>query len=182
MGKKEFLEQLSKKLSVLPKNEREERLAFYSEMIDDRIEEGLTEAAAVASIGFVELPEEKPATKRRLTAWKIVLLVLGSPIWFSLLIAAFSLVLSLYISLWAVIVSLWAAFGSLVACSASIALGGIGFAIDGHVPTGLAMLGAGLVCGGLSIGFFYGCHWITKGTVLLTKKLMAWSFRKEKAL
>ena len=35
MCKKEFLDKLSKELAHLSKSEREERLAFYSEMIDD---------------------------------------------------------------------------------------------------------------------------------------------------
>jgi uncharacterized membrane protein len=65
MTKQEFLDRLAKKI---PKDEREERLAFYSEMIDDRMEEGMTEAEAVASIDPEILPEEKPATKRKMTA------------------------------------------------------------------------------------------------------------------
>jgi len=181
MTKQEFLEQLEGRL---PQNERKERLAFYSEMIDDRMEEGLTEEETVASIDLAEenIPEEPPKAKRQWTAGEIVLLVLGSPLWLSLLIAAFAVVFSLYVSLWAIIVSLWAVFGALAACAVSLTLAGSGFAVGVNMPSGFAILSAGFVCGGLSIIFFYGCHWITKGTVLLTKKLMAWSFRKEKAL
>ncbi len=43
MNKQAFLTQLRKGLSGLPQEDIEERLAFYSEMIDDRIEEGLSE-------------------------------------------------------------------------------------------------------------------------------------------
>ena len=180
MTKREFLEQLAGKL---PPNEREERLAFYSEMIDDRMEEGLTEEEAVASIDVAEenIPEEKPKSKRRLTAGEITLLVLGSPIWLSLLIAAFAVAFSLYASLWVILISLWAVFGSMVACGVCLSLAGVGFAAGVNVPSGLAMLGCGFVCGGLSIFCFYGCQWATKATVHLTKKLMAWIFRKEKA-
>ena len=180
MTKKEFLEQLAGKL---PQNEREERLSFYSEMIDDRMEDGLSEEEAVASIDVAEenIPEEKPKSKRRLTAGEITLLVLGSPIWLSLLIAAFAVAFSLYVSLWVILISLWAVFGSMAACGVCLSLAGVGFAVGVNVPSGLAMLGCGFVCGGLSIIFFYGCHWATKGTMLLTKKLMAWIFRKEKA-
>ncbi len=42
MTKQEFIAELRKGLSGLPKKELEERLTFYSEMIDDRMEEGLT--------------------------------------------------------------------------------------------------------------------------------------------
>ena len=42
MTKNEFLEQLRRGLSGLPMEDIDERLNFYSEMIDDRIEEGLS--------------------------------------------------------------------------------------------------------------------------------------------
>ena len=48
MNKQEFIALLRKGLSGLPQKELEERLTFYSEMIDDRIEEGLTETTAYA--------------------------------------------------------------------------------------------------------------------------------------
>ena len=44
MRKQEFLDTLRSRLSGLPRQELEERLAFYGEMIDDRMEEGLSEA------------------------------------------------------------------------------------------------------------------------------------------
>ncbi|MBR5538496.1 MAG: hypothetical protein IKU61_01205 [Clostridia bacterium] len=47
MNKQEFLEELRKGLSGLPKEDVRERLNFYGEIIDDRIEEGLTEEEAV---------------------------------------------------------------------------------------------------------------------------------------
>ena len=47
MKKKEFLDALSRGLSPLPKRERDERVNFYREMIDDRIEEGIPEEEAV---------------------------------------------------------------------------------------------------------------------------------------
>ena len=51
MTKKEFITELRKKLSKLPSREAAERLTFYSEMIDDRIEDGVSEEVAVASVG-----------------------------------------------------------------------------------------------------------------------------------
>ena len=49
MGKQEFLAQLRKGLQGLPQEDIEERLTFYSEMIDDRMEEGLSEEEAVSA-------------------------------------------------------------------------------------------------------------------------------------
>lgn len=37
---------------------------------------------------------------------------------------------------------------------------------------GLAMLGAGIACAGLSIFLFFGCIEITKGLIFLTKKMI----------
>ena len=50
MTKAEFLSVFKKKLSALPRKEREEGLSFYTEMIDDRMEEGLSEEEAVAEV------------------------------------------------------------------------------------------------------------------------------------
>lgn len=185
MSKQEFIDKLRAKLSGLPKQELEERLNFYSEMIDDRMEEGHSEQEAVSEIGsvdeiaaqivadipLVKIAKEKIKPKRRLKAWEIMLLVLGSPIWLSLLIAAFAVILSLYASLWSVIISLWAVFGSLVCCAFGGIVAGIVFVLSGNGLTGIAMFGAGFLCAGLSIFLFFGCKAATKGTLLLTKKI-----------
>ena len=184
MHKQEFLARLRRSLAGLPQGDIEERVSFYSEMIDDRMEEGCSEEDAIRQIGSVDevaaqivadvLPAERAgetaAPKRRLKAWEIVLLALGSPVWLSLLIAAFAVVLSLYISLWAVILSLWSSFGALIGCALGGVVAGIGFVCGGQSPVGVALIGAGIVCGGLSILLFYGCKSVTKGTLLLTKK------------
>lgn len=44
------------------------------------------------------------------------------------------------------------------------------FAVRGNALTGLAMIGAGIFCAGLSIFLFFGCKEATRGTLLLTKK------------
>jgi uncharacterized membrane protein len=54
LTKYEFLEKLQTKLRDLPESEVGERINFYSEMIDDRMEEGLSEEEAVAAVGTVE--------------------------------------------------------------------------------------------------------------------------------
>ena len=54
MNKLEFLKRLRKSLSGVSKKEKKERLNFYEEMIEDYIEEGLTEEQAVSKIGSTE--------------------------------------------------------------------------------------------------------------------------------
>lgn len=185
MLKQEFLDNLKSRLSGLPKQDIEERISFYSEMIDDRMEEGLTEEEAVLAIGSVEanaaqivagtplakIAKKKIMPKRRLKAWEIVLLALGSPIWISLAAAALAVIFSIYVSLWAVIISVWAAFGSLIGGAIGGAAVSVIFICQGNALTGMAMLGAGIVCAGLAIFMFFGCKAATKGILLLTKKL-----------
>lgn len=185
MTKLEFLASLRDRISDLPQEDATERLNFYAEMIDDRMEEGLSEEDAVLAIGSLDdiveqhgaelqrpkNTKKKTAPKRCQTAWKMVLLAVGSPIWLSLLIAAVAVVISLYASLWAVIVSLWAAFVALVGCAVGCLTGGAVFALSGHALSGLATVGAALVCAGLSIFAFFGCRAATKGARLLSKKL-----------
>ncbi len=185
MSKQEFLTQLRKGLSGLPQEDIEERLTFYNEMIDDRIEEGLSEYEAVSAIGTVDaiitqvladtpltkLVKEKVKPKRTLKAWEIILLVLGSPIWLSLLIAAFIVILAAYIVVWSVVITLWSIEASFAACSLEGIVSAAIFAFQGNGLTGLAMLSAGIICAGLSVFMFYGCKAATKGIFLLTKKM-----------
>lgn len=186
MTKLEFLAKLREKSSCLPQNDIEERLLFYSEMIDDRIEEGLSQEDAVLAVGSVDeiakqiiadtplanIVKEKIKPKRRLKAWEIVLIVLGAPLWLPLLIAAFAVLLSLYVSLWSVIISLWAVFVTLAACALGSVVIGLGFAFGANYLSGLAMVSAGVVCAGLSIFMFFGCKAAANGSLLLTKKIL----------
>ena len=55
MTKPEFLDKLQAGLLGLTESDAQERLNFYSEMIDDRMEEGLSEEQAVAQVGDVQV-------------------------------------------------------------------------------------------------------------------------------
>lgn len=188
MNKQDFLVQLRKGLSGLPQDDIEERLTFYKEMIEDRMEEGFSEEEAVSAIGSVEdivrqsiadiplakIAKERIRPKRHLKVWEVMLLTLGSPIWLSLSVAAAAIILSLYISLWAVMISLWALFGSLAICAVASIPGYMIYATHGSNAAGLAMLSAGIVCAGLSIFMFFGCRAATKAILMLTKKTTIW--------
>lgn len=184
MTKVDFLAALKNGLSCLPQKDIDERLNFYSEMIDDRIEDGLSEENAVKETGDVneiitqiiadiplsKLIKQKIKPKRRFGAWEITLLVLGSPLWLSLLIAALSVIFSLFAAFWSIVLSLWAVFVSLAACAVGILIAALILAIKGNVLTAAAMIGASFVCAGLSIFFFFICKAATKGAFYLTKK------------
>lgn len=188
MTKKEFLRTLEEKLSGFPQGERDERLVFYSEMIDDRIEEGLSEEAAVAAIGtpqkiaeqilkdtpLFKLAKEKIKPKRKLMAWEIVLLAIGSPIWLSLLVSAVAVIISLYAVLWSCIISLWAVFASVAGCAIGGLLGGTVFVFTASPAVGFAIIGGGIFAAGLAIFLFFGCKEATRGTLIFTKKIALW--------
>ncbi len=185
MTKQEFITALQSKLSGLPKENIEESLNFYSEMIDDRIEEGCTEEEAVSAVGSVDdisaqiiadiplakLAKERIKPKKRLAAWEIVLLVLGAPLWIPLLVAAISVILSLYAVIWSLIVSLWAVFGSFCACVVGGIVAGIVFLTTGNTVSGIAVIGAAICLAGLSIFMFFACKAATRDTAELTKKI-----------
>ncbi len=184
MRKEEFLNELRKKLAGLPKDDVDSRVEFYSEMIDDRIEEGKSEQEAIAEIGnvddivndiakdtpFVKLVKEKVKPKRALQTWEIVLLVLGFPLWFPLAVTGLSLCLVGYFLIWVF---------DLVACAVELALGasGIGglvvfFASLGNAgSTNMMALGIGLIGFGGAFIFYWVCVAMTKGTFRLSMKI-----------
>ena len=162
MTKKEFLEKGRKGLSGLPQEEIEERLAFYSEMIDDRMEEGLSETDAIKQIIATDetvsrlfsnssKKEEWQREKSAENGAKTALIVAGSPLWVVLVVTAFVIGISLLVTVWSVVIALWAVFVSLAVSAPVSVLGGIGIALLGRPLAGLAMIGIGLICAGLAV-------------------------------
>ncbi len=195
MNKQEFLDTLRAGLTGLTESDASERITFYSEMLDDRIEEGLSEEAAVAQIGSVDeivasilaeipqkqkdvitrvdkpthhMPSPEQTPKKRRSGRQILFLCLGAPLWLPLLIVAFAVLISLLASLWSAVVSLWAVFAALVGVGLGCTLGGVIMGISSSAVGGVAAIGAGLVSAGLSIPVFYGCAAVTKGSAWLT--------------
>ena len=185
MTKYAFLAKLGNALSGLPAADVEERLAFYGEMIDDRIEEGLSEETAVAAVGSIEeivnetladiplakLVKERVKPKRALRGWEVALIVIGFPLWFPLVLFALVVLLSLYVVLWSIVLSLWAV-------DLSLAAGGIGgvvfavvYAVQGFGFPALGSVGMGIASAGLSVLCFFVAVAVSKGTVIAGKKI-----------
>ena len=186
MKKNEFLWGLAEGLRGLPPEDLERWVDYYREMIDDRMDDGLSEEEAVADLGSLEeirgqiltetplprLVKESVRPRRKLRAWEIVLLVLGSPVWVPLIAAAVILVASVYLSIWAVLLSLYAADLSVAVTGLA---GGVALAqmlMAGRTAEGILFLGAGLVCIGLAILLFFGVNQLTKGLVWVTKRTL----------
>lgn len=120
MNKKEFLKELKGALSTLPRRERKERISFYSEIIDDKIEEGTPEKEAIKEVGSVSeiaaksITEAKnsiseiPSSRRSFTTQEKVVMIVGAPLWIPLAIAALAIIFSLYLIAYALLLTLWA--------------------------------------------------------------------------
>ena len=130
MNKQEFIDTLYKKLSKFPKKAFEDQINFYIEIIDDKVEDGLSEQEAIDQIGPIDtiveeiinnaslfkMVKEKVKPQRKLKTWEIVLITLGFPIWFPLLVAFLAVLFTLYIVMWVLILCLWVIFISFTLC------------------------------------------------------------------
>ncbi|MBQ6802768.1 MAG: DUF1700 domain-containing protein, partial [Oscillospiraceae bacterium] len=127
MNKIQFIAELKNRLSSLPPCDINKFIDYYSEMIDDRIEDGLSEEEAVNDLGnienivsqiFSEYPEktevystaEKTVSsgKKLSSGWIVLIAVLTSPIWIPLISSAASVVFSVIISVAAIMIVLYA--------------------------------------------------------------------------
>lgn len=185
MTKDEFMARLREALSGLPESEISRTLDFYDEMIDDRIEDGMTEAAAVEAAGPIEtivaqavtaaplgkLVRERVKPKGALPVWGIVLLVAGSPVWLPLLAAAVTIVLAVYAVLWSLALAVWCVCLGLGAG----VLGSIGcvvlWLIRSSPLAALAALGSAFVCAGGAILLFFGAKLATRGIIWLSRRV-----------
>lgn len=174
MNKQEFLDALRASLEGLPREDIEASLEFYGEAIDDRMESGLTEQEAVAEIGSVEevavqilsempLPKLiKARAKGSPSGWQIALIVLGSPVWLPLLLAAAICLLAAYLVVWSVVISFYA----LDAALAMGAIGGLAGTVQsltqGNFSGAGMAFGIGMISAGLSVLLFLGMGRVSK--------------------
>ena len=176
MDKYDFLLALEARLAGLPEADRQASLDFYSEMLDDLVEGGMTETEAVASLGspdaiaeeiLLEMPLPKlvkaKMKKRRLSGLEITLLAVGFPIWLPISIALLAVMFAIYISLWAVVLSLYAADLAFAVSAPAGILAAVVLFASGKPAAALLFLGAGLALAGLSILWFLLCNLTAKG-------------------
>lgn len=177
MSKAEFLKRLDDALSNLPKGERDKSVAFYDEIISDRMEDGMTEEEAVDSLGSVEeiarqIMRDTPVVPKfwgkikSCPPWLVIVLAIcGFPIWFSILAVICAGIISVFAGACGIILSLFL-------CVLAIGLAGIVgvvaffyFLYLGQIPFALFLFGAGLICIALTM-------FSVMGTVLITKQLI----------
>ena len=187
MSKDAFIGELRHRMAGLPKEAVDRTVEYYSELIADSMEDGLSEEEAVSRLGSLDeivanvvkdTPlsqivetriQEKKARRGGIRAWEVILLVLGAPLWLPLLLAVLAVVLALYVTLWAVVIALWAVVAAVILTGVVAVVAGIVELCRLHLPQGLVLLGGGLVCMGLCALLFLLMKLITVGTVKLCK-------------
>lgn len=187
MNKQEFLTELKKRLSGIPKKDIDQTIEFYEELILDKIEEGQTEEEAIASLDAIDeivkatlsnvsipkLVKEKFAPKRSLKTWEIVVIASTAIIWIPLAIVLLSVILSLYVGLWSGVIALAASTIS-VGASSLIIVGGILDLCIGHAASGIFTIGLALALLGTSLLLGLLTFKLSKLMVILCKKIILW--------
>ena len=196
MTKADFLQLLERALAQLPEEERRRNLEYYSELLDDMLEEGMTEAEATAKLGSPgqiaqNILQEMPLSKLVSTRMKpqsgwtplaIILAVVGSPVWVPLLLAAAAVVLALFVSIWALGAAAVAVVVGLAVAVVAAPIIAVRAAVL-TLPLGLLLLGAGLVLLGLCVlGGLMAvelCKLLWQLTAWLAHKIKGLFIRKE---
>ncbi|MBO7085567.1 MAG: DUF1700 domain-containing protein [Bacilli bacterium] len=184
MTKEAFILELRDRLAGISKEAIDSRIEFYSEMIDDAMEEGLSEEEAVSKVGSIDevvekileetplrnIVKEKTKNTRKPRGWEIVLLIVGFPLWFPLLLVAGILALVAYLLIWVFVLVLYIV---VIACAAG-SIAGIMLAVinvaGGNPVAGGIYIGCAIAGAGLAILMYYASIYITKLVIKVTKK------------
>lgn len=186
MTKQEFLSELERALGKLPHAEVEQALAFYDEAISDRIEDGLSEAEALAGLGPVDeiaaqIAAETPPIPRAIArantgsrTLNIVLLAVFSPIWIPVVLALAAAALAVYVAIWAVIAALWAV-DAVLALMPFAGLAALASTLGGGMPLpGVFAFGLSLVSSGFGLVASFAVFWASKLLFRATRSFARW--------
>ena len=196
MNKEKFILKLSQRLKDLDDEDTIKACEFYSEMISDRMEEGLKEEEAVEALGSIDFieseirgairndselpiidsneelkPMEPSKMKQELKGYQLALLILGFPLWFPLIITALSVALALYVVIWGVVASSYIANVALGISGISLLVAGFGFLFTANLSPAILSIGEALLAIGLAVLLFIGLKYITRLGIKLTKEL-----------
>lgn len=183
MSKIEFLEELRSKLKGLPKEDIDERIEFYSEAIDDRIEEGKTEEEAIKEIGTVdevvreiaedtpllELVKKKIKPKKERTEGEIILILLGFPVWLPIILSLLVIALVCYLLIWVLVIVTYSIEISLISVGVFGTIGSLFMVFAGGFQA--SNLALGLFSLGAACLFYFVCVKATKLTIKLSNKI-----------
>ncbi len=196
MTQSDFICELNSRLSGLPEEDINKSIDYYCELINDYIEDGKSEEEAVAALGSIDdivnqiytdtplmkLVKSKVKPNRAFRTWEIILLILGSPIWLSIVLAFAACVLAICISFWAVIVSLFATSFALAVSVVAIVIASFVLLFSKSFAQFAIFLGCAFVICGVCILLFIASKYLVKCAILMVKgffRLLKKSFVKK---
>ncbi len=175
MYKNTFLRHLRRSLQGLSSADINDSVAYYSEMIDDKIEAGMSEADAVLAMGEPEdiakeillgLPlskiiKSRCKPRRRLKGWEIAMIAVGSPIWITLIAVMLAVLICIFATVWSVVAVAWSVDISLFVTGIASIIPMIESFISAPI---IAMLyfGLALTMLAISVILFFGCIKLTR--------------------
>lgn len=185
MTKEIFLHQLRIRLTRLPEAEIQKRLDYYSEMIDDMMEDGISEEEAISSFGPVDdvaryilqdtplttLVKQTAAPKKGWTAASIILAVVGAPLWIPLAIAALAVILAVFAAILALIAAVFAVVLSLGLAGIGLIIRAFAILFTAGVSYTIFTIGAALVFIGLCLLAFLGARQIAVWLLHLSQRI-----------
>ncbi len=191
MTKSEFLEELRGRLNALSQVDVERSLDFYGEMIDDRMEDGMTEAEAVANMGDLnriaeqitnqeshseentklpfDTPSDAGSSRKRYVLRNPWVVGFLSPF----ILILWAIVVAIVISFWAIVAALYAVDLALGASGGALHVAGTALFCTGRAGEGLLVFGAGAFLIGLTVLWSLGCKYFTLAMAKITK----WTFK-----
>lgn len=167
MNKSKFLKKLYRKLYFFNKDERQSIVDYYSEIIDDLIENGKSEEVAVLELEPPEVIASNYRKQRRtewidsgkkIPTWFWATLIAGAPIWLGLIAASIGIVVGIFCAVLGVTVGF--TVGGLVATIYGV------ITIFTDFAFGLSTFGTGMFLCALGL-------LITVGIISLLKKIIA---------
>lgn len=191
MIKSTFIDNLKVLLESLNEDERDKFISYYEEIIEDYMENGFTEQEVISKIGSPQsiansiLSEQDslniniPSSNSKIL--NMMLLILGFPLWGSLLLAVALFILSVYIVIWC------APFTTGVSSvaffvAALVGITGSPFMMFDSLAVGIVQLGLGVSLIGISILLGFITSYLAKKVICITKKLtfkIVKSFKKK---
>lgn len=191
MTKEEFLKSLRTQLKRGKVPDYQDYVDDYSELIDDRLEVAgateqsiLTELDSPTKIARAIIDEDGQPGRRistGLTVWMVILIILGSPVWVGLLIAAVSLIATAYLLLWLIpfLIGVFD-FSFFITGAVGVVASFVAFFATG-AAYGVTQLGISILCIGIALIGIKLLWWITKGFAVTTRNSSLWiinSFRR----
>lgn len=163
MNKQKYLDALRRALAQMPSEELEKQIAYYDELISDMCEDGMSETEAVAQLGepgavakelLADLPlgtlvKSSIKPKKDWSPLSVLLIVLGFPLWFPLIVSFFAIVLSVLVTIWALALSFGAVVLALGLSALAIPIAAVAGVITEFSP--LVLVGTMLAAAGLCV-------------------------------